>query len=59
MESSKFDAIYFNQNTYESALYAAGSVIEMVDHIIRGDIKNGFALVRPPGHHAMKEEACG
>ena len=22
-------------------------------------VRNGMAIVRPPGHHAMKEEYCG
>ena len=27
--------------------------------VARGELKNGFALVRPPGHHAEYEEAMG
>ncbi len=34
-------------------LIAAGSVIALADAIMAGEIKQGFALVRPPGHHAM------
>ena len=25
----------------------------------RGELENGMALVRPPGHHAMRSESCG
>lgn len=31
----------------------------MVDRIIKGEIQNGVAFVRPPGHHAMRAEPCG
>lgn len=58
-ESSKYDAVYFNESTYEMALYSAGSVVDLVDNVATGKVRNGFALTRPPGHHAMKSEACG
>lgn len=38
----------------EAHLIAAGSATLLGDSIINGEIKNGFALVRPPGHHAMR-----
>ena len=36
---------------------AAGSVIELADKVISGEVKNGFAFVRPPGHHALPNQA--
>jgi acetoin utilization deacetylase AcuC-like enzyme len=41
-----------SESTYEAALLAAGAAIEAV----RTD---GFALARPPGHHATRTEAMG
>ncbi|MEW6423915.1 MAG: histone deacetylase, partial [Bacillota bacterium] len=38
----------------EAHLIAAGATMLLGDRIIVGEIKNGFALVRPPGHHAMR-----
>lgn len=38
----------------EANMIAAGAAMSLSDSIIRGDIKNGFAMVRPPGHHAMR-----
>jgi len=35
-------------------LIAAGSALTIADSLMGGEIKNGFALVRPPGHHAMR-----
>ena len=42
-----------------TALLAAGSLLELVDTIDRGEARNGFALVRPPGHHANRSIARG
>ncbi len=38
----------------EAHLIAAGATMLLGDRIITGEIRNGFALVRPPGHHAMR-----
>lgn len=42
------------KQTTEAHLIAAGAAILLSDKIVSGEIKNGFALVRPPGHHAMR-----
>ena len=34
-------------------LIAAGSCLALGDALMRAEVKNAFALVRPPGHHAM------
>ncbi|KFM80510.1 Histone deacetylase 6, partial [Stegodyphus mimosarum] len=57
--SSKFDSIYFHPKTYEAALLAAGCTLELVSAVLKGIVANGLAIVRPPGHHAMVQEACG
>jgi len=58
--SEKYDGIYFNQYTYDAAMMALGSAIKLSDAILDNDrIKNGFALVRPPGHHAQRSEPNG
>jgi acetoin utilization deacetylase AcuC-like enzyme len=38
----------------EAHMIAAGAALSLGDSIMAGEIKNGFALVRPPGHHAMR-----
>jgi acetoin utilization deacetylase AcuC-like enzyme len=45
--------------SYETALLAAGGVLAAVDEIMAGRIDNGFALIRPPGHHAEAGRAMG
>ena len=37
----------------EAHFVAAGSTLVLADAYMKGEIKNGFAIVRPPGHHAM------
>ncbi|KAF9395371.1 Histone deacetylase 4 [Mortierella sp. AD011] len=49
-------------NPYHSstaAKVAAGSLINLVDQVVTGRCKNGFAIIRPPGHHAEEDEAMG
>lgn len=45
--------------SWEVACLAAGGVIDIADAIMEGKIQNGFALVRPPGHHAEASQAMG
>jgi acetoin utilization deacetylase AcuC-like enzyme len=45
--------------SYETALLAAGGLLELIDHVVAGKVDNGFAMVRPPGHHAEAERAMG
>jgi acetoin utilization deacetylase AcuC-like enzyme len=37
----------------ESHLISAGGAITAADKVLRKEVDNAFALVRPPGHHAM------
>nr|QSX72313.1 histone deacetylase 4 [Halisarca dujardinii] len=50
---------YWNEQTPQAAKTAAGCVIQLADDVASGKVKNGFAIVRPPGHHAMKNKAMG
>ncbi|MBU0731093.1 MAG: histone deacetylase [Proteobacteria bacterium] len=45
--------------SYEAACMAAGACVKGVEMIFAGEIDNGFALVRPPGHHAEADQAMG
>ena len=40
--------------TTESHLISAGGAKAIADAVLNKEVKNGFALVRPPGHHAMR-----
>ncbi len=43
----------------EAALLAAGGAVQAVTEVQRGESKNAFVLVRPPGHHAERDHAMG
>ena len=45
--------------SYETALLAAGGLLELIKVVMQGKLNNGFALVRPPGHHAERDRAMG
>lgn len=45
--------------TYEVALLAAGSVVDAVGRVTRGEDNSALCLVRPPGHHALVNRAMG
>jgi len=46
-------------HSYEAARLAAGGLFSLIDKIFDGTVQNGFAFVRPPGHHAEKDRAMG
>jgi acetoin utilization deacetylase AcuC-like enzyme len=43
----------------DAALRAAGAVVAAVDLIMEGKADNAFCAVRPPGHHAERDQAMG
>jgi acetoin utilization deacetylase AcuC-like enzyme len=45
--------------SYEAALLAAGGLLELIKVVMQAKFNNGFALVRPPGHHAERDKAMG
>lgn len=50
---------YASSFSYDTARLAVGGVFSLLDHIFRKDIQNGFALIRPPGHHAEANRSMG
>uniref|UniRef100_A0A665T4V8 Histone deacetylase n=1 Tax=Echeneis naucrates TaxID=173247 RepID=A0A665T4V8_ECHNA len=53
------DTIWNESHTSTASRMAAGSVIELAFKVAKGEIKNGFAVVRPPGHHADPSNPMG
>jgi acetoin utilization deacetylase AcuC-like enzyme len=49
----------FGRGSYEIALLAAGGCITAVDAVLDAKVDNAYALVRPPGHHAEKDQGRG
>jgi acetoin utilization deacetylase AcuC-like enzyme len=48
-----------SSGSWEAACLAVGGVFSLMEAIAAKRLKNGLALVRPPGHHAEKDEARG
>ncbi|KAK6921130.1 Histone deacetylase domain [Dillenia turbinata] len=50
---------YANEHSACAARLAAGLCADLASAVFSGLVKNGFALVRPPGHHAGIRQAMG
>ncbi|MGI9304554.1 MAG: histone deacetylase family protein [Gammaproteobacteria bacterium] len=51
--------VAISPESFDTALLAAGAALELGDKVMAGEVDNGFALVRPPGHHAEQDAAMG
>ncbi len=51
--------VAISSRSFDCATLAAGAGIALAEAVIARDVDNGFALVRPPGHHAERAEALG
>lgn len=50
---------YVGSASYDAALMAAGGLVEATRAVLDGEVDNAFALVRPPGHHALRSRGMG
>ena len=50
---------YFSPGTWDAARAAAGSTAALALAVLGGELAQGIAVVRPPGHHATRERAMG
>ncbi|KAH9506186.1 histone deacetylase [Dermatophagoides farinae] len=55
----QFDSLYLTSDSYKAAKLSIGSLLQVVDCVVRNECLNGFACIRPPGHHAKRSEAAG
>ncbi len=56
------DAGFFTpagRGSFEIAMLSAGGVLAALEAIVSGEVDNAYALVRPPGHHAIAGEGMG
>jgi acetoin utilization deacetylase AcuC-like enzyme len=57
--SSLDEDTIISMNSFEVATFAAGGACNAVDLVMKGEAKNAFVCVRPPGHHATAEHSMG
>jgi acetoin utilization deacetylase AcuC-like enzyme len=50
---------YVTSDSWNAAALASGMVVRATESVIKGEVDNAFALVRPPGHHATPTRAMG
>jgi acetoin utilization deacetylase AcuC-like enzyme len=45
--------------TLAAVMHAAGAAVAATDAVLAGEVSNAFCAVRPPGHHATRDQAMG
>lgn len=58
-EAAAYNSVYLHNETWSNACISAGSLLQVVDAVLNGECQSGIAIVRPPGHHAEEDAACG
>ena len=53
------DETVLGPGSFEAALYAAGGALNAANAILEEKVRNAYALLRPPCHHAMSNKALG
>ncbi|KAK6359566.1 Histone deacetylase hda1, variant 2 [Orbilia brochopaga] len=53
------DSVFYNHESFGCAKLSCGGTIETCKAVWNGDVKNAFAVVRPPGHHAEPYKSMG
>jgi hypothetical protein len=57
--AENYNSIYLNNLSAFCARLSCGSLLELCKAVAIGQVLNGVAIVRPPGHHAEPDEAGG
>ena len=50
---------YVCPSSFNVARLAAGGVLQACENVVAGRVDNAYALVRPPGHHATRNNSMG
>ena len=55
----EINSVFCNEHTYAAANVSCGTLLNMVEAVMEGTVRNGIAVIRPPGHHADASNAKG
>ncbi|TPX34488.1 hypothetical protein SmJEL517_g02803 [Synchytrium microbalum] len=58
-KARKYRDVYLSPNSDLAATVSCAGVIAVCEAVWKGECQNGFAIVRPPGHHAEHDEPMG
>jgi hypothetical protein len=58
-EACQYKSIFLTKDSVAEAKKAASSLCVLVSNVVQGRLDNGFAVIRPPGHHAEPGLAGG
>ena len=53
------DEVFVTTDTYELAKKAIGGAIVAIESVLNANVNQSLALIRPPGHHAIREKSSG
>ncbi|XP_074835370.1 histone deacetylase 5 isoform X3 [Carettochelys insculpta] len=53
------DTVWNEMHSSSAVRMAVGCLVELAFKVAAGELKNGFAVIRPPGHHAEESTAMG
>src|SRR5260370_7689453 len=46
-----------SRGSFDAALYAAGGAMNAAQSVMHGEVRNAYALLRPPVHHSVSSRA--
>ncbi|GJN90444.1 hypothetical protein Rhopal_003455-T1 [Rhodotorula paludigena] len=49
----------FGRGAYDIALHGLGAALSMLKAVVKGEVRNGYTLMHPPGHHAEPDTGRG
>eukprot|EP01135_Chromosphaera_perkinsii_P010606 Nk52_evm6s2192 gene=Nk52_evmTU6s2192 len=53
------DTVFNEEYSPLAARLSAGCLVALTEKVVKGELSNGFAVIRPPGHHAEEDQAMG
>ena len=53
------EEVFITEDTFFLAKKAIGGTIKSIESVLNNEVNQSFALIRPPGHHALREKASG